>query len=60
MYAIFEMDAHFPSPYSRVKKRGNFKTNVHLESVKSFLYYLSSNRKMYLEIRSADEGALCE
>ena len=30
--------------YSRVKKRANFKTNIHLDSVESFLYYLSSSQ----------------
>ena len=39
MYVNFEIAALFPWPYSRVKKRGNFKTNIHLEL---FLYYLSS------------------
>ena len=32
MYVNFEIAALFPSPYSRVKKGGNFKTNIHLDS----------------------------
>ena len=47
MYVDFEITALFPSPYSRVKKSGNFKTNIHLESVESFLYYLSSSSPTY-------------
>ena len=43
MYVNFAFAALFPSPYSRVKKCGKFKTNIHLVSVDSFLYYLSSN-----------------
>ena len=43
MYVNFEIAALFPSLYSRVKKRGNFKTNIRLDSVESFLYYLSSS-----------------
>ena len=43
MYVDFEIAALFPSPYSRVKKRAKFKTNIHLDSVASFLYYLSSS-----------------
>ena len=43
MYVDFEIAALFPSPYSRVKKCGNFKTNINLDSVESFLYHLSSN-----------------
>ena len=43
MYVDFEIAAHFPSLYSRVKKSANFKTNIHLDSVESFLYYLSSS-----------------
>ena len=43
MNVNFEIAALVPSPYSRVKKSGNFKTNIHLVSVESFLYYLSSN-----------------
>ena len=46
MNGNFEIAALFPSPYSRVKKGGNFKTNIHLDSVESFLYYLSSRRKL--------------
>ena len=38
MYVYFEIAALFPSPYSRVNKRGNFKTNIHLDFVESFLY----------------------
>ena len=44
MYVNFEIAALFPSPYNRVKKRGNFKTNTHMDSVESFLYYLSSSK----------------
>ena len=43
MYVNFVFAALFPSPYSRVKKYGKFKTNIHLVSVDSFLYYLSSS-----------------
>ena len=43
MYVNFEFAALFPSPYSRVKKCTKFKTNIHLVSVDSFLYYLSSS-----------------
>ena len=46
MYVDFEIAAFFPSPYSRVKKRANFKTNIHLDSVESFIYYLSSNTSL--------------
>ena len=42
MYVYFEFAALLPSPYSRVKKCAKFKTNIHLVSVDSFLYYLSS------------------
>ena len=43
MYVNFEFAALHPSPYSRVKKCAKFKTNMHLVSVDSFLYYLSSS-----------------
>ena len=43
MNVNFEIAALFPSPFSRVKKGGNFKTNIHLDSVDPFLYYLSSS-----------------
>ena len=43
MYVNFEFAALLPSPYSRVKKCAKFKTNIHLVSLDSFLYYLSSN-----------------
>ena len=43
MCVNFEIAALFPSPYSRAKKGGNFKTNIHLDSVQLFLTYLSSN-----------------
>ena len=46
MYVNFEIAAVFPSPYSRVKRRANFKTNIHLDSVESFLYHLSSNSRI--------------
>ena len=42
MYVNFEFATLLPSPYSRVKKCAKFKTNIHLVSVNSFLYYLSS------------------
>ena len=42
MHVDFEIAALFPSPYSREKKRANFKTNIHLDSVETFIYYLSS------------------
>ena len=42
-YINFEIAALFPSPCSRVKKCGNFKTNTLIDSIESFLYYLSSN-----------------
>ena len=44
MYVNFEIAALFPSPCSRVKKRGNVKTKIHLDSVESFLYHLSSSK----------------
>ena len=43
MYVNFEIAAVFPSPYSHMKKGGNFKTNFLLDSVESFLKYLSSS-----------------
>ena len=43
MYVTFDIAALFPSPYSRVKKRGNFKTNIHMDYVDSFLYHLRSS-----------------
>ena len=43
MNVNFEIAALFPSPYSQVKKGGNFKTKIHLDSVESFWNYLSSN-----------------
>ena len=43
MYVNFEFAALLPSPFSRVKKCAKFKTNIHLVSVDTFLYYLSSN-----------------
>merc|ERR1719468_1237079 len=36
---VLKLPPFFPH---RVKKRGNFKTNIHLDSVESFLYYISS------------------
>ena len=33
MYVDFEIAALFLSPYSRVKKRANFKTNIHLDQI---------------------------
>ena len=38
MYVSFEIAALFSSPYRRVKKRGNFKTNILVDSIESFLY----------------------
>ena len=46
MCVDFEIAALFPSPYSRMKKRANFKANIHLDSVELFLYYLSSRAKI--------------
>ena len=43
MYFIFQIAALFSSPYMRVKKRGNFKTNILVDSIESFLYCLSSS-----------------
>ena len=40
MFVNFEIAALFSSPYSQVEKGGNFKTNIHLVSVESFLYYI--------------------
>ena len=51
MYFNFEIAALFPSPYSRVKKHGKFKTNIHLDSVESFLYNLSSRPSLYVSFR---------
>ena len=48
MYVSFYIAALFPSPYSRVKKHGKFKINIHLNSVESFLHHLSSNIKRFL------------
>ena len=42
MYVNSKFAALLPSPYSRVKNCSKFKTNIHLVSVDSFLYYLSS------------------
>ena len=47
MNVNFEIAALFPLPFSRVKKGGNFKTNIHLDSVESFLYYLSFNYLLF-------------
>ena len=49
MYVNFEIAAFFPSPYSLVKKGGNFKTNIHLDSLESFLNYLSSSRVLVIQ-----------
>ena len=43
MYLSFEIAALFSSPNRRVKKRGNFKTNVLVDFIESFLYCLSSS-----------------
>ena len=48
MYVNFEFAAQLPSPYSRVKKCAKFKTNLHLVSVDSFLFYLSSSSSSLL------------
>ena len=53
MYVNFEFAALLPSPYSRLKKCAKFKTNIHLVSVDSFLYYLSSNEREETKRRSA-------
>ena len=45
MYVNLEIAALFPSLYSRVKKGGNFKTNINLDSVESFLYYPKASFK---------------
>ena len=55
MNVNFEIAALFPSPFSRVKKGGNFKTSIHLDSVESFLYYLSSRGKENLEQPSCEQ-----
>ena len=52
MNVNFEIAALYRSPFSPVKKGGNFKTNIHLDSVESFLYYLSS-RFHFLKVQSA-------
>ena len=51
MYVNFEFAALLPSPYSRVKKCAKFKTNIHLVSVDSFLYYLSSRAESNWPLR---------
>ena len=58
MYVNFEFAALLPSTYSRVKKCAKFKTNIHLVSVDSFLYYLSCNS--FLSSRSIQEVGLIE
>ena len=42
MNVDLEIATLFPSTFSRVKKGGNFRTNIPLDSVESFLHYLSS------------------
>ena len=39
---VLKFAALFPSPYSRGKKSGNFKTNMLVDSMVTFLYCLSS------------------
>ena len=51
MYVNFEFAALLPSPYNRVKKCAKFKTNIHLVSVDSFLFYLSSRVVQVLLLR---------
>ena len=53
MNVNFEFAALLPSPYSRVKKCAKFKTNIHLVSVDSFLYYISS--RFFNEERSQSD-----
>ena len=48
MNVNFEIAALFSSSYSRVKKNANFITNIHLVSVESYLYYLSSRIEQLL------------
>ena len=50
MYVSFEIAALFPSPHRRVKKSGNFKTNILIDSMESFLNYLSSKLKTERDI----------
>ena len=40
---VLNFAAFFSSWYRRVQKRGNFKTNILFDSIKSFLYSLSSS-----------------
>ena len=42
MYVNHEIATLFPHCIAELKKRGNFKLNIHLDSVESFLHYLSS------------------
>ena len=41
--------------YKRVKKRGNFKTNVLFYSMESFLYWLSYSKVKVLKNRASEE-----
>ena len=43
MNVDLEIATLFPSTFSRVKKGGNFRTNINLVSFESFLYHLSSS-----------------
>ena len=52
MYVNFEIAAPFSSPCNRVKKSGNFKTNIFLVSVESFLDYLSSKNMIISKVLS--------
>ena len=48
MYVNFEIAAIFSSSHRRVKKRGNFKTNIAAHSIELFLYCLSSSAIKHL------------
>ena len=57
MYVDFEIAALFRSPYSRVKKRANFKTNIHLDSVESFLALVTFTKYDFLASQKFFLGA---
>ena len=59
MYVNFEFAALLPSPYNRGKKCAKFKTNIHLVSVDSFLYYLSSSALFWRSLRDPDYRVVC-
>ena len=50
MYVSFEIAALFPLLHRRVKKSSNFQTNILIDSIESFLDYLSSRNKFFLAI----------